>query len=228
MDKNLTYEIIPSLREGTVVHPVDYNVFRKYYQGLTFDDLAELYGYFAQLRPQDGRYRESCFVEMFNLLRYMTKDDLHIVELGCNKGYLAMDILKQFKNIKTWIGYDFHSYENLGDLRYVSRALSDWFHLIELPDFNVFVSSHTIEHLSGDQVVKTFNHIVSKAEYLLLEIRIYEDGFDWDSWRCAHVLTWGQKQLKKLLTGIGYRLFYEIKGIEGLAIMGWEKVAGKR
>lgn len=229
MDTDLIYKIMaPLLGKQPSVKFVDWNIFRENYQDLNFDDLEKLNSYWARLWYQDERYHKSEFIEMFNILRCMSNnDDLYVLELGCHKGHLAMDILQQFSNIKNWIGYDFSSCVNesiLNEPRYTPVSLNDWFHLTELPHFNTFVSSHTMEHLSSDQVLKTFQHIASKAKYLLLEIPLNENGKDWHNWSCAHVLTWGQKYIRDALHKLGYRWFYEIKT---LGIMGWEKARDK-
>jgi 2-polyprenyl-3-methyl-5-hydroxy-6-metoxy-1,4-benzoquinol methylase len=144
------------------------------------------------------------------MLRRILDKNLVVVEIGCNEGQLAKRMLSIFDNIQMWNGYDFKEpikRTAVMNSRYCPIILDDWFHETKLPEFDVFVASHVLEHLSEDQVVKTLNH--GKAKYMLLEVPLNEDGKTWETWACTHVLKWGLKHFREWFEFNSYEIFYE-------------------
>lgn len=186
----------------------DWNTFREMYCDLSFCDRELISGELDKLFPQQTHYRLDRFMDMFKLVNVKNPN---VIELGCNQGQLARACLKRLPNIKYWTGYDFEAPIKRNVVkyaRYEARSLKDWFHNIEIENPDVFVCSHTIEHMSNDEAEKTFNH-VRDANYLMLEIPVKPEGQNWYNYRGTHVLKYGQKDIHAMLLGLGFKLIYE-------------------
>lgn len=197
------------LRKAFNGHGIDWNGFRSIYQDLTFDELAEINDTVDELYPIQEQYHAVFFARMF---REIGPQPLKVVELGCHRGQLARRMFRNFNNIESWVGYDFTKPVEktiCADKRFQPVALSDWFHKTDLPEFNVFVCSHTLEHLSQEQVMETLNHI-NGADYILTETPIPEHGISWNNWTCTHVLTAGLGHVREWLLDNKYELFCDV------------------
>lgn len=219
MDQALLEWIMPSLKNGGSATGVHWNRFREVYDDLSFADRVELAEYWDKLYSVQTHFHANRFREIFEIF----SGNLKIVEFGCHQGQLAQIMLEEFPNIESWAGYDLApplKRNIVKNSKYTAIALKDWFHLTPLPDFDTFVSSHTFEHISGEQARKTLEHIDDKAKYLALEVPIDEDGRDWQNWGCSHVLTLGRKDLYKMILSFGYTLIYQIPKI---GVSAWQK-----
>lgn len=185
--------------------------YRRCYSSLSFPDLIKLYEEFNRISPE-----QICFTleKIKNVFNKTELEVIKIVELGCHDGQLAKEILKEYSNIQSWIGYDIcysavnRSRLNVHDDRFTAIALNDWFFNIELPKFNIFVCSHTLEHLNMDQVIKTLDH-AKNAKEIILEIPVYDVGRSWRYSKSTHVLTENRETIRKILTERNYTCFYE-------------------
>jgi len=130
-----------------------------------------------------------------------------IVELGCHRGHLAKKLLSIFPNIQKWYGFDINpkalKHSIVDDSRFVPVLTP--FTEFQDNSSNVFISSHTLEHLSTEQVTATLTAL--KHEWVFLEMPITENGQEKWKGRNTHVLTAGRKDIRKMLKQ--YNIFYE-------------------
>ena len=179
---------------------VDWDGYRKAYP--TNREIDNLY-------PVQAQGHVIHFASMFRLIGQM---GYRVIELGCHNGRLAKRLLDDFECIDTWTGYDFEwpiRRTVCSDLRYNAISLDEWFHDTELPEFNTFICSHTLEHLSEAQLAKTLRHIAD-ADNILIEVPLSEDGMDWSGFGCTHVLRLGLKHIRQWLAQNGFHIFYDV------------------
>jgi len=203
--------------EEIVPRGVNWNKFREYYDSLLFSEREELSVRFDSLFPKQRYFHKGQFVKMLNMI----DGDIKVVEFGCHDGSLAKETIPHVKNISMWYGFDFNTFSDrcfsIDKFKFI--PLEKWFHDTKLPEFNVFVSSHSIEHISDIQALKLLKH-VSTAKHCLFEIPINDEGRSWHNWGCSHVLTWGRIRLREIMNSLGYDLFYNL---DSVGVTGWLK-----
>lgn len=156
--------------------------------------------------PQNICFRSDIILEHFKGI--VESDDV-IVELGSQYGELAKLVLENI-DVRKWYGYDVDERivekNKCEDGRYIPVVLKDWFHNTDLPEFNVFVSTHTIEHLSVEQVYSTLDSI-RNCDKVILDIPLGECKQSWNRNRSTHVLEdIGYSQIKDKLESYGFKL----------------------
>lgn len=147
-------------------------------------------------------------------LKKVVEFPARVVELGCFKGELAKQTLSNFEDIVCWDGYDICSSavnSNIcEDPRYLSNSLSCSFWNIPDIKFEIFVSTHTVEHLSNEEVMCLLNFIernCGKGVYLEMPIR--ENGKKWRGGASSHVLELGRKHFRRFFISHGWKVVHE-------------------
>ncbi len=204
----MTKEEYDSILDGNFV------LFRFRYNELSFSNHVEIVDSWDDKWPVQRQYNIDGIKTALSLI----DEDLEIVELGCHDGSLACELLQENDRIKCWYGYDICSKaisrsKNLE--KYKPAVLNDWFHNLELPKLNLFISSHTLEHLSDDRVLATFDKVLD-VKYLLLDTPLEEYGQDWAGYHASHVLKSGKYDLERWLQERDYRKLLDIT--ENMAI----------
>lgn len=201
----------------------NFRTYRNNYSDLSFGDIKLVCNGIDDIFPnQDhGHYRP--FAKMFEFLSNVS---LKVVELGCHQGHLASTMLKLFNNINSWVGYDICesslSRSVVKDKRYSTTELTEWFGSFYLPDFDVLVSSHTLEHLSWEQLQEMIKILAPKPTWMFLEFPVT----DWPpNHSSTHVLYIKKQDFDSLMASAGYRKIYqENKGKTGaIYITGWTR-----
>jgi len=134
----------------------------------------------------------------------MKRLDLKVVELGGYEGELALQILEIYPKIQ-WLNVEIIKHRikrGLENYRYREHVLSNqlWNEKLELRGYDVFVSSHTLEHLNAVQVKHLFHYLIgNKIEYLILQTPVKANGQTWQGYGGAHVLRMGSNHMKKML-----------------------------
>lgn len=207
----------------------NFDAYRRYYSSLSFQDSKRINEALDQVWPRQSRFDLRRLVKIFTLIEPDIPGAIRVLELGCHEGRLAKEILHRVPGftIQSWVGYDLNA-RSLGrsasivnDERFSSFALDAWLYNTELPKFNIFLSTHTLEHMSAHEVTKIFNLTCKKALYLILEIPTEENGQSWQRYKGTHVLKEGRKMIRKLLSGRGYTCIYE----DGPSwVTGWKNI----
>jgi len=173
----------------------NWELHRACYHLLTFAEKKYLLEKYYILYPsQPPCYKLKIFIEFFSQLPY---EEITVTELGCGNGKLGRELLARFDNIMSWVGYD------LSGSRIKNSRRARGYTAIELkepftgPFGDVFVSSHTFEHMNAMEVRAVLSKVDSK--YIMLEIPIKEDGQNWSQYGGAHILQQGREYIRKLL-----------------------------
>jgi len=207
---NLTIEDVKACnRKGifTIFGEPSWNGYRECHEDMRFDFRVLLNHILDKMYPNQNSSHKKQFAKMFSRIK---RSNLKVVELGCHQGLLAKDMLRRFDFIESWTGYDFPSPIErtvVEDKRYKPIILEKHFFKTDLPEFDVFVSSHTFEHLSYKEVKRTLRNVLG-VEYILLETPLTKGGQKWIGYGGAHVLRWGSNLLKDYIESLGYKNYY--------------------
>lgn len=213
-----------------------WNIYRKIYDTLTFEDHQMLRGHwYSRLSDQVCFQPEKMFIAFDFIAKKYPDQKLNIVELGCWKGQLAKLILgsDMSDRIQSWMGYDISRGAIADgfaeDDKYQGKVLDKWFHESYIPDCNVFVSSHTFEHMTLKEVVKVMRKVEAcGAHAIVLDIPMYAgDGsyvYDWNNYYGGHVLNASRNDVAYAIWAEGYGCSWEIINSKEKAwITVWEK-----
>lgn len=199
--------------------------FREVFPSLSFNDLKKQHEEWYREYPGQTRVSKQFFINCFKyVVKTLKRSNLNVVELGGYEGELALQILKFYPEMQ-WLNIEIISHrmkKGLENYQYKEHVLSDqlWNENLDLRKYDVFVSSHTLEHLSDVQVERLFHYLgANNLKYLILQVPIKVNGQTWQGYGGAHVLRMGSTQMKKLLNPL-YCLVYE-RGA-------WHSIWGRR
>ena len=185
----------------------NWDVYRKHFHNLSIKDQIQLNYEWDKRYPKQAHFSIKPITACFTNATTKFKN-FSVVELGCHQGYLAKQILEHFDSINSWIGYDINSQalerSVVKDKRYTNIALKDWFHNTTIPNFDLFISTHTFEHMDLDGVDKTIASISRIAKYMILEIPIQEYERHWRGYKGGHVLRSGRPEIRSLIEKYGF------------------------
>ena len=217
---------IQEILDGLLVK--NWNPLRKYYHRLHFHDIVYVYQKFIEIYNRvHGRdvIPRSCFEEKNILNAFQSVFEkvtmpVAVLELGAWNGALAkltFDLYKE-KIIK-WHGCDICpivvSHSICKHPLYNPILLLGYLWEVSLPPHDIFVCSHTFEHMNMDEVYKVLTH--QKAKYLVLEIPMKKN---WDNFEGGHINTASWEEYKKTIEGLGYKQLY---GSNNNWVTSWEK-----
>jgi hypothetical protein len=176
---------------------------------MSFEERKKLYQKFATRQ-------QNCWVKGYPLiqsvLRLIEKPKIHrVAELGCHDGGLAVSCLKNLPSWWSWVGYGIIPppmfLKTHDRFRYVELQNQIW--LSEVEPFDVFVSSHTLEHLYDDEAEQLFSWLKGKCSHVILYVplRMYKSDV-----KGRHVLTKGYRWVNQQLEQSGFRRVWSCGG----------------
>ena len=158
-----------------------FNNFRNKYDKMSYDELKEEYNKIYPSFPDQGSFRDniSYIIEFFENLKEI---EIRVLEFGGFKGELANIQLEKFNNIKVWDNYEICTkcieLSVVKDNRYSCIVQDDfvWNSGFKNKKYNVLVSTHALEHISDDQIIKFIKKIPSSIKHLLIEVPLENKG----------------------------------------------------
>ena len=186
----------------------DFDTFRKNYDSIDYNDLIEINARWDVRYPNQKHYSPQ-------LIDWVLEHCNHTIvyELGCHHGELANDVLNKGNGeIIRWIGYDILRKLTSPHHKFVYMPLAKPFYKSVFPYHddgdNIFVCSHTFEHMSGKEVIGCIEAIRG-IKYMAFDIPISEQGQSWNGYCGSHILTRGRKWFRSLMEVEGYELVIE-------------------
>ena len=148
---------------------------------------------------------------VFTLLKYNKIKT--VVELGCFDGALAVKLLNELPYFIDWTGYDF--LKPLIDKSHIHSKykpiLLDRF-LWDMPDvkpFDVFMCSHTLEHLYSEDVESLVKWLSPRAKHLIMIAPMGRHSTPISQKREVHILDKGYLWLGEILIDAGFKSVWE-------------------
>jgi hypothetical protein len=151
-----------------------------------------------------------------------------VLEIGGWKGELAQHCSSRFE-IESWLNVDFcvaalQKTVDMGDFLYrygfSCPDTINWFNSPRIRDYEVCISSHTIEHLSDEHLLQLIDYI-SGIPMVMFEAPIGDVENDWRGYLGTHILKMGWNGVNEAMSSRGYEVerinefcfFYSMKKI---------------
>ena len=185
----------------TTAVALDWNTWRSAYDEMTPTEQRAFYDEVHRLHPEQARFSER---ELGRLLAHIGQP-VSVVELGGWDGGFA-DAMLPGSSIRSWESWEVSGAACIGgnvchDLRYVAVCPANWYwstaHRCDL-----FVSSHTIEHLRFRDVLATFD--ATDCEWMYLQSPLREGPTEWANYHGSHILEVGWGEITHELDARGF------------------------
>lgn len=192
--------------------PLDWNRWRATYAELTY---AEHQGFYSEVygsHPVQQHFDESLAAQAIRQVQPET-----VIELGGWNGELAHRMLARHPPIDEWMNVEICNEARVeGETnafvrnlhhRYLAPDLGDWYWTRQWTA-DLFVASHTIEHLTADHLERTIAATEARAIYL--DAPLTDDATDWLNFTGTHILDLNWGGVDHLLARHGYRLDWSV------------------
>ena len=182
-----------------------FNEWRENYDKLDYNEQKKFYELMKRHFPVQRHFNRVKLLEMFP----REVGDLRVLEMGGWDGALAHMLLNHFNAIRYWWNIDFVTFQEQIP-RYHKVILNDFlwkFDIRQMFPFNMFVSTHTFEHLKVVDVEKVLDTIKDQAEWMLIETPLEDDiNLNWKNYLGSHVLDITMDELIALVEARGYKI----------------------
>lgn len=183
---------------------LDWNHWRTTYSERTYREHQGFYSEVYAAHPVQRHYDAdlcSRAIEQIN--------PAYVVELGGWDGELA-HLMLDAHPIKQWTNVeicDEARHGSAGNPRYRTPILGDWYWTQQWTA-DLFVASHTIEHLTADHLERTIAATKTKAIYL--DAPLPDEPTDWRNFTGTHILPLNWQGVDQLLAKHGYLLDWSV------------------
>lgn len=189
-----------------------FNLWRENYDKLSFNEHKEIAANWAMIYPVQRKANIKFFKKRFKQLKDIgiVLRDKEVAELGSDDGWLAYNCMSNFK-FKSWKGYDIsgprvkRTLEKARKQGFLNIELHKQFWETDRDEFDIFVSSHTIEHISNEHCLKLFDFVCSKADILVLEIQVTGNRNRWNNYGGSHILSLNRGDLEGIIGDRGFK-----------------------
>jgi len=188
-----------------------FNLWRENYDSLTFSQHKDIVDCWNSRSVLERSAHTSFFMWAFKQLAGAGVDlgKRRIAELGPADGWLAFNCLSKLE-FKSWIGYDIsrimveRTLPEVKGLGFVNTELNEQFWESSVEEFDIFVSSHTIEHLSDNHFKELLKFISPRTEAIILEICVKGNRADWKDYGGSHILTLNSSDIDIMIRDRGF------------------------
>lgn len=192
--------------------PEDFNQWREDYDQMTYTDQVEFYNQVEREHPNQRFFYADSFAQLLGAA-CATLFSFSVIELGGWKGELAEKMLLSYPPISYWINYEISQRavqkSPLRSPRYFPIVLPNFLWTSALWPADVFISSHTIEHIREKQLKRLFSKLPKSIKFIGLQSPLPEGPTDWTDDHGSHILECGWGKVKVMLEKRGFELFME-------------------
>ena len=183
---------------------MDFDQWRVGYDQMTYQDQLAFYDQIEGQYPIQNSFNLAAWCDFFDCLPLA---DIQVFELGGWHGEMAYALLPHYPHISRWVNWEISRQavrrSICFDKRYQAIVPDDFAWNLPLPAHNVFVASHTIEHIRLSEAGRLFEKL--EARYIGLEMPLLETPPDWSGYNGSHIIEGGWPAVEALLDG--YKLF---------------------
>ena len=148
-------------------------------------------------------------LSVFHLLQFSKIKT--VLELGCSDGGLAIEIMNSIHYDLRWTGYDFLPYEIEHSKKHenyeahlLDRFLWD---TADTKTYDVFVSSHLLEHLYPEDIIALFEWLNGRVKYL---VQVAPLGLTSTPVKDGHIFPDGCKWVSEVIQSNGFTPVWEM------------------
>ena len=174
-----------------------FNFYRFLYPHLTFKEKQTLYQRWYKQYPEFVAER----ADIAFALECFSFEIEHVVELGGGTCKLADLVIRMFNQIQ-WVSYDIIKHKLVSS--YVHEHILSqnlWETDLVIKPVDLFISTHTIEHFSNEEVYELLMYLLhEEPKYILLQSPIEPAGQTWMNYHGAHIYTHGSNRIKMRLS----------------------------
>jgi len=182
---------------------VDYNAeyfdkWREDYDKTSIAEQAKLHDELFEKYPQQAHYDYAIADNFFEDF----KNDIKVFEAGCWDLTLAKKLVAKYPNIVKWKGADIcqKALKAAGDNERIYKMLcttEEWWWSEHLYNYDIFIATHFIEHLSNEHLESLLTAI--PCSYIYLEAPLKEVHNEWGGYMGTHKLEFGWKEITHIL-----------------------------
>lgn len=196
---------------------LNFDNWRKEYDNLSYSQQQAFYTQMVKDHPDQSQHNKEVVSYFLNSI---DAPYLSVLEMGGWNGELAQDMLFKHPNILRWDNYEITHYAQewsiCKDSRYSVNIPNDFIWNIVLPEhYNIFLSSHTIEHIKGKDFITLIENLPQTIQYIYLEapISLSSTNRDWTGDFSTHILELGWKQITEILKEKGFERYVASKHV---------------
>lgn len=184
----------------------DFDAWRERYNEMTYRDMKRFYDLVEADHPLQQAYDANAFSRFLDHT-IASIGSVSVLEIGGWKGELAQRMLVK-PGIAMWCNLEIC--ENaarksvFSSPRYETIIPDDFAWNIMLPEANVFIASHFIEHIRWRELKALVHNLPSKIQFMGLQAPIQESGTDWMGYHGTHILEVGWKLVSIYLLAAGF------------------------
>lgn len=196
--------IVDEIKSATDIceSPRALDLWRANYDMLTYAEHQEIWeALFSQMREQC--YADAAwFLRAFRQLADMgvNLNAANVVELGSYDGWLGAECMREF-NFASWTGYEMipSAVARTSDATVragVKNLVAErplW-EMAHIQAFDIFVSAHTIEHLSTTDCMRLLDFVCRRTQVAVIELPTLMPGQTWTGTISSHVLGISQQE----------------------------------
>jgi len=171
-----------------------FDAYRMFYNYFSFETLKAINNRLCEVFDEQSSFNFDMFMEIFRIAQKEAGRTLRVIELGSFKGELKNKVTE---SVEFWIGYDLFPCSDV--------ELVDYFYNTEIPDADLFVCTHTFEHMSFEEVQKCVKHIKG-CEFAAIEIPLRDS---WNGYNGTHVLEASREDIIRLFSENGFEMFFD-------------------
>jgi hypothetical protein len=187
----------------TAITGLDWDAWRNAYHGLTYAQQQAFHSAIYEQYPEQRHYNADLVARAIEQVQPCT-----VVELGGWDGELAHTMLDQHPTIQQWTNVELcKEAAQAGHARhprYHAPTLSDWYWTKGPWHCDLFVASHTIEHLTITHLNETL--AATHAGALFLDAPLHNKSTNWRGHTATHILECGWIGVDRLCDRHGYTL----------------------
>lgn len=207
----------------------DWNKWREDYLSMNWEQQLAYYEDIWKQYPVQQSYSRIASIAFFNYVASMGGSG-NIIELGGWQGHLARDVWNLLSPDIVWHNYEVckSAVDNpvIYDNRYKGIVPIDflWNYPAEhFKQYNTFVASHSIEHITFDNF-KCLIDKLDSIQYIYLDIPIEQIiKPDWDNYIGTHILDASWQDIVSVLNSHGYKEISELTNYERISVRCFSK-----
>lgn len=179
---------------------LDWDAWRLAYDSLSFAEQQHFYQLVAEYHPEQNSFQVQVVYDAFDKI---AGSDLRVVEMGGWDGLLAALMLGR-GDVASWVNYDLvQIQQRCAHPGYEYRVLEGYLWDQGPISADVFLASHTIEHITGAQLEQLVAQL--DVAYVYLESPLPLDRRrSWLGYPGSHIMELTWNEVEALLARYGY------------------------